>query len=451
MPKDSPAASKAYVRPRSTESAVTLSPRGVGRIKSGHPWVYRSDISVSPDVTPGAMVQVLDPRGKFLGTALYSSSSQIAIRMIAREEVSDLSALIRDRLHDAISYRKQLVSDTDAYRIVFSEADFLPGLIIDRYNDVFSIQILTQAMDAETIRGAVIETLVEQFQPAGILERVDPRIRDLEQLPPRQSGLLWGKKTSTIITMNGGTMHFSESSGPKPSPPAFPKDEGRKTRDEGRKTADDIRPGIRFHYDGLEGQKTGAFLDQRENYGAAARHAHGDALDVFCYQGGFALHLVPHCSTVTGVDSSRPALEMAEKNAALNGQLLGGKEIEWIEANAFDLLRDYAAAGRRYETIVLDPPAFAKTKRDLSKALSGYKELNLRALKMLKPGGTLVTCSCSFHVSPTDFIGVVSDAASDTHKSLRLLENRAQALDHPILLNVQETGYLKCLILHVSN
>jgi len=204
--------------------------------------------------------------------------------------------------------------------------------------------------------------------------------------------------------------------------------------------------GVRFHYDGLEGQKTGAFLDQRENYAAATRYAHGQALDVFCYQGGFALHLAAKCPTVTGVDSSRPALEMAEKNAALNG-----REIEWIEANAFDLLRDYAAAGRRYDTVILDPPAFAKTKRDLDKARSGYKELNLRALKMLGPAGIFVTCSCSFHVSAADFLEVVAEAARDAHKSLRLLESRAQAKDHPMLLNVPETGYLKCLIFHVSN
>jgi 23S rRNA (cytosine1962-C5)-methyltransferase len=442
MPKNHSAAPKIVAG--ETSPTVTLSPRGAARVKSGHPWVYRSDISVSPEILPGATVHVLDPRGKFLGTALYSSSSQIAIRMITRDEVNNLPTLVAQRIREAIDYRKQFVSDTDAYRIVFSEADFLPGLIIDRYNDVFSIQILTQAMDAEAVRGVVIETLVEQFQPAGILERVDPRIRELEQLPARQSGLLWGKKSSTIVTMNGETLRAIESREPNALPLAFPKDEGQGTKDEGR-------PSIRFHYDGLEGQKTGAFLDQRENYAAAARYAHGDALDVFCYHGGFALHLAPHCPTVTGVDSSRPALEMAEKNAALNGQVLGGKEIEWIEANAFDLLRDYAAAGRRYETIVLDPPAFAKTKRDLAKALSGYKELNLRALKMLKPGGTLVTCSCSFHVSPSDFLLTVAEAARDAHRSLRLLENRAQALDHPILLNVPETGYLKCLILHVSN
>jgi len=390
------------------EASVRLSSRGVARLQARHPWVYRSDITEEKDVPPGAVVRVHDSRGKFLGTALYSSSSQIAIRMISHGSVADLPALVAERIRAAIAYRKELVRNTDAYRIVFSEADFLPGLIVDRYNDVLTLQILTQAMDAAPVREAVPQTLrsEEDMQPAGIVERVEARIREMEQLPPRPSGLLWGEKSSTVIGMNG----------------------------------------VRFHYDGLEGQKTGAFLDQRENYAAAAEYAHGEALDAFCYQGGFALHLAAKCASVTGVDSSRPALEMAEKNAALNG-----RELEWIEGNAFDLLREYAAANRRYDTIVLDPPAFAKTKRDLEKALGGYKELNLRALKMLRPGGILVTCCCSFHVGATDFLGVVADAARDAHKSLRLLENRGAAKGHPILLNVPETSYLKCLILSVSD
>ncbi len=388
------------------EPSVKLSTRGVARLEARHPWVYRSDIAEANNVPPGAIVRVLDQRGKFLGTALYSSSSQIAIRMISHGSVADLPALVAERIRAAIAYRKELVANTDAYRIVFSEADFLPGLIIDRYNDVLTLQILTQAMDAAPVREAVLETLREELQPAGIVERVDPRIRELEQLPQLPSRLLWGEKSSTVISMNG----------------------------------------VRFHYDGLEGQKTGAFLDQRENYAAAAEYAHGEALDAFCYQGGFALHLAAKCSSVTGVDSSRPVLEMAEKNATLNG-----RELEWIEANAFDLLREYSAANRRYDTIVLDPPAFAKTKRDLEKALGGYKELNLRALKMLRPGGILVTCSCSFHVGAADFLGVVAAAAQDAHKDLRVVENRGAAKDHPILLNVPETSYLKCLILSVSN
>src|ERR1700682_58092 len=397
--------------PEHAEPSVNLSARGVARLQGRHPWVYRSDVTEPNHVPPCSGFRVLDLRGKFLGAALYSSSSQIAIRMISHGSVADLPALVAERIRAAIAYRKKLVSDTDAYRVVFSEADFLPGLIVDRYDDVVSVQILTQAMDAAPVRDAVEQTLKEELQPAGIVERVDSRIRELEQLPPLPSRLLWGEKSSTVITMNSG---------------------------------------VRFHYDGLEGQKTGAFLDQRENYAAAAEYAHGEALDAFCYQGGFALHFAPHpsgkTSSVTGVDSSRPALEMAEKNAALNG-----RELEWIEANAFDLLREYAASGRRYDTIVLDPPAFAKTKRDLEKALGGYKELNLRAMKMLRPGGILVACSCSYHVSASDFFEVVADAARDAHKSFRVVENRGAAKDHPMLLNVPESSYLKCLILNVSN
>jgi 23S rRNA (cytosine1962-C5)-methyltransferase len=313
--------------------------------------------------------------------------------------------LLRERVRDALVYRKKLVHDTDAYRVIFSEGDFLPGLIVDRYNDIVSLQILTQAMDAEPVRAALVEELSQRLKPAAVAERVEPHIRELEQLPARESGLLMGEKTATIFSMNG----------------------------------------VRFHFDIREGQKTGAFLDQRENYAAAAQYAHGEALDVFCYQGAFALHLARVCTRVTGVDSSRPALEVADRNAALNQ-----RETEWIEANAFDLLKDYSAAGRHYDTIVLDPPAFAKSRKSLETALRGYKELNLRALKMLRAGGILVTCSCSYHVSETEFLEVVAEAARDAHKTLRLLERRTQAKDHPILLSIPETAYLKCLILAVT-
>jgi 23S rRNA (cytosine1962-C5)-methyltransferase len=294
------------------------------------------------------------------------------------------------------------------------------------------------------VRHVLLSELTEHLHPASIVERVDPRVRELETLPPRESGLLHGEKTSTIITMNG----------------------------------------IRFHFDALTGQKTGAFLDQRENYFAAAHYAHGEALDVFCYQGGFALHLAPRCSHVTGVDSSRPALEVADQNAALNASTSHAStshastshastshastshasdshasefhasevhKTDWIEANAFDLLKDYSTSGKQYDTIVLDPPAFAKSKRDLDAALRGYKELNLRALKMLRPGGILVTCSCSYHVTQSDFLEMLAAAALDARRSLRLLEVRSQSKDHPILLNVPETSYLKCVIASVSN
>jgi len=398
----------------STLLKVKISPRGADRLKDGHVWVYRSDIVSAEGVAPGSLVSVSDHRGKFLGTALYSSSSQIAIRMLSQkttsdEAVKDFSALLRQRIGDAIAYREGIVHDTNAYRIIFSEADFLPGLIVDCYNDILSIQILTQAMDAEPVRKSVVAELTGQLHPASILERVDPRVRELETLPPRASGLLQGDKTSTTFAMNS----------------------------------------IQFRYDALEGQKTGAFLDQRENYAAAAQYAHGEALDVFCYQGGFALHLAPRCSQVTGVDSSRPALEVADQNATLNRRD-GLPEIEWIEANAFDLLRDYATANRRYDTLVLDPPAFAKSKRDLEAGMRGYKELNLRALKMLRAGGVLVTCSCSYHVSQGDFLEMLASAALDAHRTLRLVEIRGQAKDHPILLNVPETAYLKCVLARVS-
>lgn len=395
---------------------VKISPRGVARLKDGHVWVYRSDLLSAEGIAPGSVVAVTDQLGKSLGTALYSSSSQIAIRLISHDSVNDWPALVRERIAAAIAYREKIVRDTDAYRLIFSEADFLPGLIVDRYNDMVSLQILTQAMDDNLTRETVISELNKRVVSAAgapltgasltIVERIDPRVRELEALPARPSGLLQGTKTSTTFTTNG----------------------------------------VQFHYEALEGQKTGAFLDQRENYAAAAEYAHGEALDVFCYQGGFALHLAPRCLSMTGVDSSRPALEVAEQNAALNQ-----REIDWIEANAFDLLKDYAASNRHYDTIVLDPPAFAKTKRDLDSALRGYKELNLRALKMLRPGGVLVTCSCSYHLSQGDFLEMLASAARDAHRTLRLIEVRVQAKDHPILLNVPETAYLKCVIAYVNH
>jgi 23S rRNA (cytosine1962-C5)-methyltransferase len=385
---------------------VKVSPRGAARLKDGHVWVYRSDIVSTDGVPPGSLVVVADHRGQVLGTALYSSSSQIAIRLISREPVGDFPALLRQRIADAIAYREPLIHDTNAYRVIFSEADFLPGLIVDRYNDVLSMQILTQAMDAEIVRESLLTELTDKLHPASVVERVDPRVRQLEELPPRPSGLLQGEQISTIFSMNG----------------------------------------VQFHFEALEGQKTGAFLDQRENYAAAAQYAHGEALDTFCYQGGFALHLAARCSHVSGVDSSRPALEVADQNASLNH-----RDIEWIEASAFDLLKDYSHSGQRYDTIILDPPAFAKTKRDLDAAMRGYKELNLRALKMLRPGGVLVTCSCSYHVTQTDFLGVLADAARDAHRSLRLTEVRGAAKDHPMLLNIPETSYLKCIISSVSD
>jgi 23S rRNA (cytosine1962-C5)-methyltransferase len=402
---------------------IGVSHRGAARLRSGHLWVYRSDLIASVDITcghstlvsvvpRGTLVHVRDQHERNLGSALYSSASQIAIRLLTSQEISEeqLSSLLRERIAGATQFRRQVVRDSDAYRVIFSEADLLPGLIVDKYNDVLATQALTQAFDREDLRQVVTEALAEQYRGCSIVERVDPHIRELEELPERQSQLLRGDRSSTIFTMNN----------------------------------------VKFHFDGLGGQKTGAFLDQRENYAAAARYAHGDALDCFTYQGGFALHLARVCASVTAVDSSRPALEVAEQNEQLNRAEHRCGEIEWIEANAFDLLKDYASAGRQYDTIVLDPPAFAKSKRTVPTALRGYKELNLRALKMLRPGGVLVSCSCSFHVSQAEFLEMLGSAAADAGRRFRILEKLGQAQDHPILLNVPETAYLKCVIVNLA-
>ena len=387
---------------------MVVNARALARLRGGHPWIYRSDVVSSEGAGPGALVEVKNERGRFFGTAFYSTASEIALRLLSFEKIEDVAALVRERVRRAIEYRRRMVRDSDAFRAVFSEADQLPGLIVDRYNDVLVLEALTQATDSPELKHAVVEVLVAEFAPAGIVERAEPRIRQLEQLPRSEGGLLSGDQSETVFTMNG----------------------------------------VRFHHRALAGQKTGAFLDQRENYAAAAAYAHGEALDVFCYQGGFALHLARVCPRVTGVDSSRPALENAEENAALNPGL---PEIEWIEANAFDLLKDYAAAGRQYDTIVLDPPAFARSRRALQTALRGYKELNLRALKMLRPGGILITCSCSYHVQEAEFVEMLASAAADAHRFVRILEKRGQPKDHPVVLTIPETSYLKCVIAAVSD
>lgn len=401
-------------------NAVRVSWRGALRLRNGHPWVYRSDLEGSPSLPRAGVVRVLEERGKFLGCALSSSSSQIALRMISDRECdeSEIPSLVATRIRAAIEYRKSLriAEQSNAYRLVFSEADQIPGLIIDRYNDVVAFQVLTQAMDGTEVREAILETLETEIHPAGIVERVDERIRELEELPAIGGGLIRGNKMRTIIEMR----------------------------------ANEGKPSVRFEYDAAAGQKTGAFLDQRENYAAALRYAHGSALDVFCYQGGFALHLARACREVIGVDGSRAALEAAERNFELNRGSLAVPEIEWLEANAFDLLRDWSDTGRRFRTIVLDPPAFAKTKKALATALRGYKELNLRALKMLEPGGILVTCSCSHHVSQEEFVGMLAESARDARRRIRLLEVRGQSQDHPAVAGIPESAYLKCVIAYVE-
>jgi 23S rRNA (cytosine1962-C5)-methyltransferase len=391
---------------------VTVNDRAAKRLREGHVWVYASDVVSDGGAAPGALVHVVGPKDRVLGSAVYSSSSQIKLRLLGRELLAseeELQQPVRQRLASAVAYRRELVHKSNACRLVFSEADRLPGLIVDRYNDIYSFQVLTQAWDKPERKQVIVEAIRSLCGAENIVERVDARIRELEQLPQMDAALAAGSKSTTIFTMNG----------------------------------------VQFHYDGLGGQKTGAFLDQRENYIAAAGYGHGQALDICTYQGGFALHLARVCDSVTAVDISREVLEVAEQNEKLNAAA-NRREIEWLEGNAFDLMKDYATAGRKYDVIVVDPPAFAKSKKHLEPAMRGYKELNLRALMMLRPGGVLVTCSCSFAVSESDFLAMLTGAAADAHRSVKILEKRTQAKDHPILLGVPETYYLKCFILSVE-
>jgi len=392
---------------------IIISERAAGRLRSGHVWVYASDVLNDANAAPGSLVHVVNTKGKVLGSAIHSSSSQLKVRMMGREEIgseAELMDLVRQRLADAVKYREQVVRDSNACRLVFSEADRLPGLIVDRYDQILTLQVLTQAWDRPERRAIIVDTLRELTGVPNVVERVDERIRDLEQLPVLESSVLCGSAGPSVFSMNG----------------------------------------LQFHYDPLGGQKTGAFLDQRENYVAASRHTYGgDVLDMCTYQGGFALHLALVCERVTAVDMSHEALEVAEQNEKLNAHRLRN-EIEWIEANAFDLMRDYSDANRQYDVIVLDPPAFAKSKKSLVAAMRGYKELNLRAMKMLRPGGTLITCSCSFAVGDEDFVEMLASAAVDAHRNVKLMEKRIQSKDHPVLLGVPETQYLKCFIAHIS-
>jgi 23S rRNA (cytosine1962-C5)-methyltransferase len=394
--------------------------RAADRLRAGHPWVYASDVvEVTGDKLPSdaglipapGLIPVSDQRGIPLGTALYSPASQIALRLVSREVLAtdeEWLALVEARLRRALALRAGM--QTEACRLVFSEADELPGLIVDRYGSLLLVQVLARGLDRPELRALVTSILVEEIAPETIVERGDARIAALEGLETPALATLYAKDAThpqlqTTFLLNG----------------------------------------LRFAYDAASGQKTGAFLDQRLNYAAAAEHARGEALDICTYQGGFALHMAHRCSRVTGVDASRSALEVAERNLEANRKLLAA-EVDWVEADAFELLRAWSDAGTEYDTIVLDPPAFAKSRRAIEGALRGYKELNLRALKMLRPGGVLVTCSCSHHISAADFTATVAAAAGDAGRRLRLIEHRGAAPDHPVILTIPETEYLKCII-----
>jgi 23S rRNA (cytosine1962-C5)-methyltransferase len=381
-------------------STVTISRRGEDRALAGHPWIYRSDV-VDADASAGDLVQVRSERGRVVGHALFSDESEITVRMIAFGPAAPPPDFIALRLAAAIAYRESLALDATAYRLVHGEADRLPSLIVDRYGDHLVVQALSQGIDRRLPE--ITAALARLTGAAGILARNDPRVRLLEGLEQRVD-VLHGDVPARLEVREGA---------------------------------------VRYQVDPWKGQKTGLFLDQRENREAALRYARGRLLDAFSYNGGFALALAPRCESVLAVDISAEAVARIRENAALNG--LG--HVEAREMNVFDELRELERAGDRFDTIVLDPPAFAKNKGAVRKAMSGYKEINLRALKLLKPGGFLVTCSCSYNVSEAMFLDVVSEAAADASAEVSLVEKRAQGRDHPILINVPETYYLKCLIL----
>ncbi len=401
--------------------------RAADRLRAGHVWVYASDIEsielpqTASDLPP-ALLPVADSRGLLLGTALYSPSSQIALRLVSREALDEPAwlALLADRLRQAIQRRKPLLTAlTDACRLCFSEADELPGLVVDKYGALVILQLLAKGLDSPAVRAVSVQVLREELSPTAILERPDPRVRELEGLSAPSPEPLFAAPGAAAVS--AAQFHLN---------------------------------GLLFQYDANSGQKTGAFLDQRDNYAAAQRWAQtlgatGRALDVCTYQGGFALHLSQVCAQVTGIDASRSSLEVAELNLQANRAQLAGA-VDWVEGDAFQILRDWSDSGEIFDTIVLDPPAFAKTHRAVEGALRGYKELNLRALKMLRPGGLLVTCSCSHHVAWTDLEGAVASAALDAGRRVRLIERRGAALDHPVVLNLPETEYLKCLVLEVD-
>ena len=382
---------------------VKIGPRGVARAQAGHLWIYRSDVLDARPAKGGAIVRVCDPRGRFVAQAWYSDSSEISLRLLTLRDEKIDREWWRGRLRAAFQRRAGLETVADAYRLVYSEGDLLPSLIVDHYADVLVIQTLAQGSAA--YQRLFVDLLAEELQPRAIIERNDVPVRKFEGLP-LQNSVVYGDAPETLEIVQHST---------------------------------------RFMVLPLGGQKTGAFLDQRENHQAARHHASGKALDCFTCNGGFALTMAPVCESVLGLDISEDAVAAAQRNAALNQ----AANVEFRAANVFDALREFTDSGAKFDTIILDPPAFAKNRASLEGAVRGYKEINLRALKLLNAGGTLITCTCSYHLNEPLFIETVAAAAADAGRRVQLLEKRTQANDHAILLGVPESHYLKCLILRV--
>jgi 23S rRNA (cytosine1962-C5)-methyltransferase len=386
--------------PMQIEGPVVVSRKGQARVERGHPWVFRSDVVKDGGATAGALVRVAGVRGEPLGFALWSTRSEIRLRMLERGQALAPSFL-RDRIERALRWRGTVAAGAEAYRVVHGEGDGLPSLVVDRYGDYLSVQTLSQG--TERAKPEIVEALVELLKPRGIVERNDPKVRTLEGLEQTVS-VLHGEVAERAFVSEGD---------------------------------------VRLAVDLREGQKTGLFLDQRENHLAARRYAKGRVLDAFCYDGGFALQVARDAESVTAVDLSGEALARVKANAERNG--LGN--VETRDANVFDLLHELDKREERFDTVILDPPAFAKSKGAIPKATRGYKEINRRALRILKPGGCLVTCSCSYHIHEDDFEAILADAATDAGATVTVVEKRRQARDHPVVLGVPETYYLKCFVL----
>jgi 23S rRNA (cytosine1962-C5)-methyltransferase len=381
---------------------ATISSKAVDRLQAGHLWIYRSDV-ISCDSAPGAIVSLVDEKKRFWGKAFFSSSSLISLRLLSSEDRPIDRGFWIGRLEQAMRLRQQVVSGTEVYRLVNGEGDGMPSIIVDRYGDLLCLQTLSQG--AEALKPLLVEALVELFHPGCILERNDTRVRALEGLALR-SGSLFGTAPDEIICQENG---------------------------------------LRFCFQPESGQKTGAFLDQRENRLEAQRVARGRALDCFSYNGAFAIYVARSCESVEAIDVSEAAIQQAQRNAALNAV----HNIQFETENAFDRLRLLDNLRQRFDTIILDPPTFAKNRGHLASALRGYKEINLRALRLLNPGGILITATCSQHVDEVTFLNILAEAAADAGRKVQILQKRTQAQDHPFLLSMPETLYLKCIFLRV--
>jgi 23S rRNA (cytosine1962-C5)-methyltransferase len=383
------------------EKAI-ISKRATERVRAGHLWIYRSDMRECR-AEGGSIVDICDLKGKFYGKAFYSDKSQIALRLVTTSDETVDREFWRNRISSSIALREKTISDTEVYRLVNGEGDGIPSVIADRYKDVLSIQTLCQGSDK--IKNLIADILSELINPVSIIERNDGKVRDLEGLP-RQISLLKGEDPGEIICLENG---------------------------------------LKFIFHPASGQKTGAFLDQRENRALTGRLSSGLGLDCFSYAGGFALNMAKSCGKVEAIDISEPAIELAKKNAMLNGI----SNIQFETGNVFDRLKLYDTQKRKFDTIVLDPPAFAKSRAHVEAAVRGYKEINLRAMRLLNPGGLLITCSCSQHIDENIFLNILTESASDARRSVQVIEKRTQGKDHPFLLSMPETYYLKSIFLRV--